>query len=432
MSETISINSTRPAQQFAGGAHLRFPAIDSPLPRKALASMERLIDWLKYYGETSQDVDDYFNNAYGKWSKSLYYRHPKLGTLAVAPLVFQEAFLPWTRKFFWPAKRFPLADAQFAMGFAYLFKATGREEYLDHSRKYLDALIETRCKGYKNFCWGYPFGWETVWGNFPEETPLITTTPYCYEAFEAMYEIDGNSRWLEIMHSVAEHALGDYKETEYAPGVWASSYSPIDKRKVVNANAYRAFLLTAASKRFGEEKYWTQAQRYLQFVLTVQQSDGSWLYSKDDWDHFIDHYHTCFVMKALTKIQRLTGHPGCAKAIEQGADYYFKNLIDERGLPKPFAKPPRLIIYKRELYDLAEAVNLALLLREQIPAFNGVLENCVNEITGPFQLESGALRTRKLLIGWNNVPMHRWGLSIAFRSLCLFLLQVKNGSIESN
>ena len=395
----------------------------SPTERAVETSLRRLIAWLESYGELSQDVDDYFNNRYGKWAKGVYYKKPLLGTLAVAPLVFQEAFCPSTRRFFWPPQRFPLADAHFAMGFAFLHRATQQPEYYQRACHFLDVLVQTRCPDYKNYCWGYPFGWETVWGNFPAGTPLITTTPYGYEAFEAVYRVDSDPRWREIMRSVAEHALNDYREIEHAPGIWASSYSPLDRRRVVNANAYRAFLLTAAGAEFSSAPYAEAALRPLAFVLNAQQPDGSWLYALDGWDRFIDHYHTCFVLKALAKIFRLTGDPRCAEALARGVRYYLDNLIDNEGLPKPFARPPRLVIYRRELYDLAEAVNLALLLRADFPALEHVLQRCVQEITGRWQRRDGAYRTRKLLLGWNNVPMHRWGLSIAFRSLSLLLSQ---------
>ena len=88
------------------------------------------------------------------------------------------------------------------------------------------------------------------------------------------------------------------------------------------------------------------------------------------------------------------------------------------------------MIYRRELYDLAEAVNLAVLLGEDFPKLREVRDRCVSEITGQWQLPSGAYRTRKLLVGWNNVPMHRWGLSIAFRSLCLFFAGSKQGRLK--
>ena len=33
----------------------------------------------------------------------------------------------------------------------------------------------------------------------------------------------------------------------------------------------------------------------------------------------------------------------------------------------------------------------------------------------------GSFRSRQLLLGWDNTPMHRWAQSQLFRSLCFFL-----------
>ena len=53
---------------------------------------------------------------------------------------------------------------------------------------------------------------------------------------------------------------------------------------------------------------------------------------------FVDHFHTCFVLKALAKIEELTGCSQCRSAIERGVGYYVKNLFDANGLPMPFSK----------------------------------------------------------------------------------------------
>jgi hypothetical protein len=90
-------------------------------------------------------------------------------------------------------------------------------------------------------------------------------------------------------------------------------------------------------------------------VLQAQNADGSWPYSTDEERLFVDHFHTCFVLKALAKIEAITKNPACTKAIERGVDYYVKNLFDEAGLPKPFSRRPRMTVYRRELYDYASA-----------------------------------------------------------------------------
>jgi hypothetical protein len=236
------------------------------------------------------------------------------------------------------------------------------------------------------------------------------------------------------MRSIAEHASRDIKDFEMSPGVCSCGYSPYDdKGGVINASAYRAFLLTSASVDLGDDRYWKVAEGNLNFVLEQQQPDGSWYYAVDSRD-FIDHFHTCFVLKALAKIESLTGHAECRKAIEKGIEYYVNNLFDSNGLPKPFAKAPRLTVYRSELYDYAECINLCVLLKDGYPELVRVLETALNDLLNRWQKPDGSFRSRKLYIGWDNVPMHRWAQSQLFRSLCFLLYnesRIQNSGVRS-
>src|SRR4030095_5886088 len=116
------------------------------------------------------------------------------------------------------------------------------------------------------------------------------------------------------------------------------SYSPYGEGGVVNAAAYRAFLLTSASRVLSKDEYWAIAERNLNFVCENQNSDGSWPYAVDRVRDFVDHFHTCFVMKALAKIYALTGHQVCHDVLAKGVNYYLNNLFDADGLPRPFSK----------------------------------------------------------------------------------------------
>ena len=81
-----------------------------------------LHDWLEAYGETSWDHQSFFAGPIGRTAKSLYYRNRLLGTAAVAPMIFLEAFFPSARRLFHHPIRFPIADAHYAMGFAFFTK----------------------------------------------------------------------------------------------------------------------------------------------------------------------------------------------------------------------------------------------------------------------------------------------------------------------
>ena len=400
------------------------------------ADVLRFTKWLDRFGEASYDHQSFFASDLARAAKSLYYKKPLLGTMAVSPMIFCEAFLPSARRLFWKPQRFPIADAHYAMGFAFLSRALGQRQYYERAVHFLEVLKETRSPGFEHYCWGYPFNWETKRGTMWQATPLITTVPYVYEAFREVYEIDKDPQWFEIMRSVAQHAVLDYNDFETSANASAVCYKPGPENSsgVINASAYRAFLLTAASVDFSEQSYRTIADRNLAFVLGAQHSDGSWPYSTDEDRLFIDHFHTCFVLKALAKIEAITGNPQCTKAIARGVDYYVRNLFDEQGLPKPFSRRPRMTVYRRELYDFAECINVGVLLEGRFPTLDKIMSKVIN-LEG-WHKSDGSFRSRQLWLGWDDVPMHRWAQSQLFRSLCFLLYRhaqnSESKSIERN
>jgi len=413
----VNLQTTSPIDVSAG-------AKASSLPIQSIqAAILKFVQWLENYGETSHDFQSFYASGIGQWAKATYYKRPKLGLLAVAPMVFSEAFVPSARSIFWKRQRFPIADAHYAMGFAFLAQLTKKECYYEKALHFLEVLKNTRCAGYDNYCWGYPFNWVTLRGTIREGTPLITTVPYVYEAFKQVWEVDKADEWLKIMNSIAQHALQDYKDFQTSPGASTCSYTPDPEQSinVVNANAYRAFLLMAAARDFSEERFRKVAERNLNFVIEAQNEDGSWFYAKDGKRNFIDHFHTCFVLKALTKIEAITKHPRCTEAIDRGIGYYARNLFDETGSPKPFSSRPRLTVYRRELYDYAECINLAVLLQGRYPKLDNLLSAVLNELLNVWQKPDGSFRSRRLLLGWDNTPMHRWAQSQLFRSLSFLL-----------
>ena len=390
---------------------------------KVSDALSDFTEWLRVFGETSWDHQSFFAGPVGRRAKSLYYRNRLWGAAAVAPMIFFEAALPYARRLFHHPIRFPIADAHYAMGFAFLYQVTGDSSQLENAIHFLSELKKSRCRHSTDYCWGYPFDWVTRNGVITSQTPLITTTPYVYEAFLQVFKLDPRDEWKLILESIARHASVDIKNFKTSEKASSCSYTPYDTGGVINAAAYRAFLLTSASLLFSEDNYWKIAERNLNFVLENQNPDGSWFYAVDGVRDFVDHYHTCFVMKALAKIHALTGHEATLKALGQGVGYYLNNLFDPDGLPKPFSRAPRLTVYKRELYDCAECINLCLLLRDRFPMLGATLERTVTHVLQAWLKRDGSFRSRKLHLGWDNVPMHRWGQSQIFRALAFYIYE---------
>ena len=396
-----------------------------PLADRISDVLTDFTEWLYVYGESSWDHQSFFAGPLGGQAKSLYYRNRLVGKAAVAPMIFFEAFLPSARRLFHHRIRFAIADAHYAMGFGFLYEATENSAYLEKAIHFLNELTTSRCPDFKEYCWGYPFDWAWRGGVIKHQTPLITTTPYAYEAFLHLFRLKPREEWKEILGSIARHARFDIKDFRTSEAASSCSYTPFDEGGVINAAAYRAFLLTSASRVFSNDDYWRIAERNLNFVLENQNRDGSWYYAVDGVRDFVDHFHTCFVMKALAKIHAVTAHEDCLEALSKGMSYYLNNLFDADGLPKPFSKAPRLTVYKRELYDCAECINLCLLLRDRFPRLQTTLETIVEHVLEVWVKRDGSFRSRKLHLGWDNVPMHRWGQSQMFRSLAFYLCEAR-------
>ena len=240
--ENFSLNTNKPPSDSG-----------STDPRSRVDRVSRVIrnfsHWLDTYGETSWDHQSFFAGPVGGAAKTLYYRNKVAGIASVAPMILCEAFLPAARRLFHHPIRFPIADAHYAMGFAFLYEATNEPAYLGRAVHFLKALEASRCGKFKEYCWGYPFDWVTRNGIIPKQTPLITTTPYGYEAFLHVHRLDPRAEWLGVLASIVRHAATDIKDFHTSETSSSCSYTPYDDGGVINAAAFAHFFSQADLKR---------------------------------------------------------------------------------------------------------------------------------------------------------------------------------------
>ena len=63
-----------------------------------------------------------------------------------------------------------------------------------------------------DYGWGYPFDWVTRNGVIKAGTPLITTTPYAYEAFLQVQLLQPDAGRKKIIESIVRHVCTDIKD----------------------------------------------------------------------------------------------------------------------------------------------------------------------------------------------------------------------------
>ncbi len=387
-------------------------------------SVKKFEDWIDLHGYASYDPYDLWATRYGVWARRVYYENRLLGVPLTAPLLFADIVFPQVRALFIPPKRYPTVDAHLILAYLNLYQITGERLYFQKAEKLGSELLAQSIPGYSGHCWGYPFDWQNNRGFWPKNTPYITVTPYCFEAYLSLYDTTQNPKYLTIARSISQFVLKDLKDNKTSLGHYASSYSPIDDSKVVNASAYRAFVLTEAWVRWNDTVMLNKAMDYVSFICTAQQKDGSWLYALDNSkDKFIDHFHTCFVLKNLIKINRHLKRADISAVIRRGYDFYRQALYDQQEKPKPFARSSHLKIIQRELYDYAEAINVGVLLKQEDDAAYALSLRLAGSVCRDFQLPTGQFVTRVYKNGLRQkMPFLRWPQAQLFLALTNILL----------
>ncbi len=383
-----------------------------------LTSLLKFHDALGRYGDATFDPYDLMASPTGQYLRSLYFKSKPLGMLLGGPYFMADLLFPNIRRLISTKKRYANADAHLIMGYLDLFRVTQNQLFLDTAARLGDHLLSISIEGFSGHCWGYPFDWVSQSGTWKQGTPFITVTPYCYEAFIKLYEATQKQQYADIALSVTEFVANDLKEYRADPQTLICSYSPFDNTRVINANAYRSFVLVHASAFFNIPGYREKAAGHIRFVRSNQQENGSWFYeSGNAYNTFIDNIHTCFVLKNLIKCNQVLKSPEIHDTIVKGLEYYLKFLVTDEFSLRPFARSNKFNFFRESIYDYAEAINLLNLSRNFDPRYESILNQLVNKALS-YQHRGGSFTDRiTMLKTRQTIPFIRWGQSQMFSSL---------------
>lgn len=220
-----------------------------------------------------------------------------------------------------------------ARGFIRLHQATDESVWADRATMALQWLIEKQSKGYSGACWGNHFDYQSRAFYLPKGMPTIVWTSLIGHAFLDGYEHFNEERYLQIAISACEHILKDLETSNEGSGT-CISYIPGKNSQVHNANTLGGSLLARTYKHTRKGSYADLAKRAIQYTAQHQRPDSSWFYGEREDLHWVDNFHTAYVLDCFKHYEKSTGDSELSKAMMNGYRYWKREFFLADGTPK--------------------------------------------------------------------------------------------------
>jgi polysaccharide biosynthesis protein VpsJ len=220
-----------------------------------------------------------------------------------------------------------------ARGFMRLHEATGDTDWRTKAESALEWLLENQSAGYSGACWGNHFDYQCRSFYLPKGVPTVVWTSLIGHAFLDGYELFRKDSFLHVAISSCEHILRDLDKFADKDAL-CISYIPGMSIKVHNANTLGASLLARTYSHTGNECYRTLAAKAIQYTAQHQRPDSSWYYGEAANSHWIDNFHTAYVLDCFKHYTERTGDKSFDKSMMSGYEYWKKTFFLKDGTPR--------------------------------------------------------------------------------------------------
>jgi hypothetical protein len=312
----------------SAGKTIERPRVGSDLKDGLYESICRLSGWLERNEFQGYDTFDGLNS---KLLRPLTFENPFLRTVLQQGV---RRFPINTRPLLGVPKGYSTKGMGFlARGFMRLYDATDDASWQAKAEFALQWLIENKCPGYSGACWGNHFDYQSRTFYLPKGVPTVVWTSLIGHAFLDAYEHFKQERFLQVAVSSCEHILQDLDT--FAVGESACiSYIPTQNKQVHNANTLGASLLARTYSFTANESYKALATRAIEYTAQYQRPDSSWYYGEAPNLHWVDNFHTAYVLDSFKYYIDSTGDSRFETAMMEGYKYWKDTFFLPDGTPR--------------------------------------------------------------------------------------------------
>ena len=300
--------------------------------KKIRSSILRLSDWLERNEYRGYDTFD------------------GLEARFVRPLTFENSFLRTVlqqgiRRF--PFNLRPLLGVRkshsskamgfLARGFLRMHQATGDPDWKRKAEEALRWLIEHQASGYSGACWGNHFDYQSRSFYLPKGVPTVVWTSLIGHAFLECYDAWHNDEYLDIAVSACEHICRDlerFRDGDTLCIGYIPAHVSAPNKVVHNSNTLAASLLARVYAHTGNESYRSLAGQAMAYTAKYQQANGAWYYGERFNLHWVDNFHTAYVLDSFKLYSRFTGDYRFDDLINKGYAYWKETFFLADGTPR--------------------------------------------------------------------------------------------------
>ena len=221
-----------------------------------------------------------------------------------------------------------------ASGFIRLHQATGEQVWADKAKFALQWLIEHVSPGYSGACWGNHFDYQSRSSYVPAGLPTVVWTSHIGHAFLDGFDHFRDERYLDVAISACQHILRDLDAFPDGPDSVCIGYFPGQKLRVHNASTLGAGLLARTYGLTGNESFRTLAEKAIRYTAKYQRADGSWYYGEKENLHWVDNFHTAYVLDCFKHYAEGAGDDQFDTVQMKGYHYWKNTFFLADGTPR--------------------------------------------------------------------------------------------------
>src|SRR5262245_43534497 len=187
-----------------------------------------------------------------------------------------------------PAERNAKGIALFALAQLATYRRTKTEAAELQARNLLAMLLSMKVEGGNGIAWGYNFDWQSRNFFAPQGTPTVVPTAFAGRAFVEAAQAFNDNESLHVARGVCDFLLRDLPRTVDTETELWFSYAPDSNTRIFNASLLAAEVLACVGQLTDDVALCREAERAARYVVNQQQPDGSWTYSTQPNQAWID------------------------------------------------------------------------------------------------------------------------------------------------